>query len=107
VYDARLPSLHNLERVDTAKHPQVAEGARAAGGVSSQETTEQSQELSSGWTVMDPELGLYFWRGDVEVALRYGDCLKGLKELKVEPLKERRRHLENGFFKVSNLTSLF
>ena len=33
----------------------------------------------------------------MEVALGYGDYLRGLEELKAEPLKERRRHLENDF----------
>jgi len=32
---------------------------------------------------------LFSRRGDVEVALGYGDYLKGIGELKAEPLKER------------------
>ena len=56
---------------------------------------------------MGPELVLFFWRGDVEVALEYIDYLGGLEELKGEPLKERIFHLKNDFFLVSNLTSLF
>ena len=38
------------------------------------------------------------WRGDVDVALGYRDYLRGLDELKAEPLKERRCHLKNEFF---------
>jgi len=30
---------------------------------------------------------LFFRRDDVDVALRYGDYLRGLEELKAEPLK--------------------
>ena len=43
----------------------------------------------------------------MEVVLGYGDYLRGLEELKVEPLKERRQLLKNDFFRVSNLMSLF
>jgi len=72
VDDARLPSSHSLKRVDTAEHPQVAEDAREASIVGSLGTTTQSQQRSSGRTVADLELGLFFQRGDVEVALGYG-----------------------------------
>ena len=61
--NAGLQSPHSLERVDVAEHPQTAEGARVAGGVSSSGTATQSQKLSSGWSVSDPELGLFFRRG--------------------------------------------
>jgi len=107
VDDTRLPSSPRLERVDTAEHSQAAEGARAAGGVGSQGTALQSVEPSSGWTIIGPKLGLFFQRGDMEVALGYENYLRGLEELKVEPLKERGRHLKNDFFWVSNLMSLF
>ena len=70
-------------------------------------TATQSPKLSSGQAVADPELGLFLRRGDVEVALGYGDYLKGLEELKAMPLKEQRQHLKNDFFRVSGLTSLF
>ena len=39
VDDAKRPSLHSLERVDTTEHPQAAEGARVASGVGSLEHT--------------------------------------------------------------------
>ena len=58
--DVRLSSPHSLERVDIGEHPQAAEGARATGGVSSLGTAVQFQELSSGWIVVDPKLGLFF-----------------------------------------------
>ena len=48
VDDDRLLSLHNLEREDTTKLPQAAEGATIAGGVGFPGTAAQSQELSSG-----------------------------------------------------------
>ena len=77
--DARLLSLYSLERVDTADHPQAVEGVRAAEGIGSRGITTQSQELSSGQTVTDLELGLFFQRGDVKVALGYRDYLRGLR----------------------------
>ena len=79
--------------MDTTEYPQAAEGARAAGGVGSLGTAKQSQELSLGRTIANPELGMFFQRGDVEVALGYRDYLRGLEELKVVSLKEKRRHL--------------
>ena len=93
--------------MDTAEHSEVVEGARAASDVGSQGTTPQSQEPSSGWTITVLELGLFFRMGDMEVALGYEDYCRGLEKLKAELLKERRRHLKNDFFWVSDLTSLF
>ena len=71
--------------MDTAEHPQAAKGATVAGGVSSSGTAAQFQELSLGPTVADLELGLFFRRGDVEVALGYGDYLGGLRNSKPYP----------------------
>jgi len=34
----------------------------------------------------------------MEVALGYGDYLRGLEELKVEPLKEQKFHLKIDYF---------
>ena len=73
VDNTALLSHNSLERVDTTEYPQAAKGARVASGVGSPGTATQSEELSSGWTVADSELGLFFRRGDMEVALRYGD----------------------------------
>ena len=95
-----------FERVDTAEHPQAANGAKVAGGVGSSGTAAQSQELSSGWIIADPKLGLFLMRGNVEVAFGYGDFLGGLEELKALPLKEQRRHLKNEFFRISNSMTL-
>jgi len=53
----------------------------------------------SGTRIVLPE-------GDVEVALGYVDFLGGLEELKALPLKERRWHLKNEFFMVSNSMTL-
>ena len=61
--DAKLPSPHSLERVDTAEHPQAAEGARVVGGVGFPWTAAQSQELSLRQIIVDRELGLFFWKG--------------------------------------------
>ena len=44
--------------------------------------------------------------GVIEVAFGFDDFLGGLEELKALPLKERRRHLKNKFFKVSNSMTL-
>jgi len=49
--------------VDVAEHPQAADSAMVAGGVGSSGTAAQSQELSSGWTVADSELRLFFQKG--------------------------------------------
>ena len=98
VDDAKLSSPPSLERVDTAEHSQAAEDARVANGVGSHGTAPKSPEPSSGWTITGPELGLFFRRGDVEVALGNGDYLRGLEKLKAEPLKEWRHHLKNDFF---------
>jgi len=62
--DVRLSSPHSLERVDIVEHPKAAEGTRATGGVGSLRTAVQFPELSSGWIVADPELGLFFQRSD-------------------------------------------
>ena len=107
VGDARLSSLPSLKRVNTAEHFRAAEGAMEASGVGSQGTAPQSQDPSLGRTITGPKLGLFFRRGDVEVALGYRDYLRGLEEFKAEPLKERRRHLKNNFFRVRNLTFFF
>ena len=106
VDDARLSSLHSLKRVDTAEHPQAAEGARAAGGVGSPGTTTQSQELSSRQTIADPELELFFPRGMSRWPSSMETTSGGLEELKALPLKEQIGHMKNDFFKVSNLTTL-
>ena len=58
--DARLSSPYSLEKVDTAEHPQAAEGARSVSGIGSLGTATRSQEQSSGRTVADPELRLFF-----------------------------------------------
>ena len=50
--------------------------------------------------------GLFLRRGDIEVALGFGDFLGGLKELKALPLKERRPHLKNEVFMVGNTMTL-
>jgi len=91
--------------VGGAEHSLAADNVRVAGGVGSG-TATQSQELSSGWTVVNPELGLFLRRDDVEVALGYGDFLRGLEERKALPLKERRRRLKNEVIKVSVATTL-
>jgi len=43
----------------TAEHPHAADGARVTGGISSSGAVAQSQELSSGLTIANPELGLF------------------------------------------------
>ena len=40
---------------------------------------------------------IFLPEGDVEVALGYGDYLRGLEKLKVLPLKERMQHLKMNF----------
>jgi len=92
--------------VGSVEHPLAVDGAMVAGGIGSSGATTQSQELSSGRTVANPELGLFLQRGDVEIALGYGDFLGGLEELKTLPLKERRRHLKNEVFRVSIVMTL-
>jgi len=44
---------------------------------------------------------LFLRRGDVELAIGYGDFLERLEKLKDLPLKERRRYLKNKVFRVS------
>jgi len=44
--------------------------------------------------------------GAVDVALGYGDFLGELEELKVLPLKEWRRRMKNGVFRVSDVITL-
>ena len=104
--DVELESSHSLERVGITEYPKVADGARVTSGISSSGATTRYQELSSGRTVANPELGLFLWRGDVEVSLGYGDFLRGVKELKALSLKEWRRRMKNEVFKVSNATTL-
>ena len=82
VVDVRFSSPPNLERVDTVEPPQAVEGARAIGGVGSLGTATQSPKLSSGRAVTDPKVGLFFQRGDVEVALGYGGYLSSLRNSK-------------------------
>jgi len=88
--EAELESLHGLETAGVAEDTLAADGTRVVDGVSSSGTVARCQELSSGWTVTNPELGLFLQREDVEPALRYGDFLRGLEELKALPLKEQR-----------------
>jgi len=49
---------------------------------------------------------LFLQRGDVEMALGYGDFLGRLEELKAMPSKKRIRRMNNEVFKVSNTTTL-
>ena len=79
---------------------------RVDGGIGSSGTTFQAQELSLGQIIAGPELGLFLRRGDVEVALRHGDFLGGLEDLKALSLKKRRRRLKNEVFRVSIMTTL-
>ena len=104
--DAELESSHGLEKVGTTEHPQVADGARVTGNIGSSGAAAQSQELSSGQTVANSELGLFLRRGDVKVAFGYDDFLGGVEELKALPLKEQRPRLKNEVFRVSNAMSL-
>ena len=92
--------------MDIVEHPQVADGARVTSGISSLGVVVQSQELSLGWIIANPKLGLFPRRGDVEVALRYGDFLGGVVEHKALPLKKQRECMKNGVFRVSNATTL-
>ena len=85
----------------TAEHLRAADDARVAGGIGSLGTTAQSEDLSSGQIVASPEFGLFLRRGNVEVALEYGDFLGGIEDLKALPLKEQRRHLKTEVFRVS------
>ena len=55
---------------------------------------------------MNPELGLFLRRGDVEVAFGYGDLLRGLEKLKTLHLKEQRRRQKNKIFRVSIVMTL-
>ena len=52
------------------------------------------------------ELGFFLRWGDVEVAPGYGDFLRGLEDLKAQPLKEQRQRLKNEVFGVSTATPL-
>ena len=62
--------------------------------------------VSSGRSSADLELGLFLRRGAVEVALGYGDFLRGLEEIKALLLKERRRRMKNEVFRVSSVMTL-
>jgi len=60
-----------------------------------------------GQIITNPKLGLFLQRGDVDVSLGYGDFLRGLKKLKVLPLKELRWNLKNKVFRVSIAMTVF
>ena len=92
--EAELGSLHALETVGAAEDPPAADDARIADGIGSSGAAAQSQELSSGQAIINLELELFPWRGDVEAALGYGDFFEGLEELKALPLKKRRRRMK-------------
>ena len=100
--DTELGSLHGLETVET----QAANDIGVVSGVSSLGIIAQCLELPSGCTVTNLELGLFLRRVDVVRALRYGDFLRGLEELKTLPLKKRRRHLKNEVCRVSIVMTL-
>ena len=53
------------------------------------------------------ELGVVPPKGAVEVALGYGDFLRGIEKLKALPLKERRQHMKNEAFRVSCVVTFF
>ena len=98
--DTGLESSPGVEGVDAAGHLLSADCARVVGGVSSSGATAQSLEVSLRQTGTDPGLGLFLLKGAIEVALGYGDFLRGIEKLKALPLKERRRHMKNEVFRV-------
>jgi len=81
--DARLSSPPSLKRVDTTEPSQAAEGARAVGDVGSQRIAPSILRTVLGRTIMGLELELFFRRGNVKMALGYGDYLWGLRNSKL------------------------
>jgi len=77
--DDVLRSTHMIERVGTVQHPQAADSARVIGGIDSFRLSPRSCLQGA---IGNHELGLFLWRGDVEVALGYSDFLGGFVELR-------------------------
>jgi len=100
-------SPYSLERVDAVEHPHAAEGARITGGVGFSGIATHPHELSLGWNIADSDLGLFFRRGISRWLSAMMTFSEGLRNLRPCPQRERRRHLKNEFFRISNLTTLF
>ena len=103
--ETRLEPLTRFEEEGVVEAPQANDVAMASDPVGLSRTVVQTPVLTLGQPTTSPLFGLYLRRGYEEAALGYGDFLRGLEELKVPPLKDRRRHLKNKVFKV-NITML-
>ena len=76
---ASLSPRHKV--AGAADAPLIKDGARVPGSVGPSGTTTQSPVLTLGRPASSSLFGLFLRRGDEEVALGYGDFLKGLEEL--------------------------
>ena len=103
--DTGLESSRGLERVDAAELLPSEDGARIAGGVGSSRLPPDPRGVFVTNRCRS-RIGVVLLKGAVELALRCGDFFRGLEELKVLPLKEWRRRMKNGVFRVSDVITL-